>query len=99
MDVQYHLQYTPPNKALEHWPQGHWSLYQITGDEIANRIVFKEIVPEDQGPAFYKGPVIARHSWCGFVGCYHTLADASVAILKRTSEVEAHRLREAAKAA
>lgn len=98
MGTQFHITYSPPNSALEHWPQGCWSLYEITGDQIADRTVRKEIVVPADGAPYYKGDVIARHSWCGFVGCYHSLADTSAAILKRANETEARRLREITKA-
>lgn len=50
----YHIQWCPPN---EHWPRGGWSVYQITGDQIASRIVRDA-----------KGKVVERHSWCGYLG-------------------------------
>lgn len=51
---EYHIQYFGPNDV---WPKGGWSVYQITGDQIADRIIKDE-----------KGEVMERHSWCGYLG-------------------------------
>jgi hypothetical protein len=66
-EIQFHLTWNGPLEP--HWPRGSWSLYQITGDQIAQRIEFK------------RGKVVRRHSWCGYVGMYATLAEATRAIL------------------
>ena len=55
--------------ANDHWPNGGWSLYEITGDQIADRIAFDR-----------DGKVTARHSWCGFIGLFETLEDVRAAI-------------------
>ena len=52
-----------------HRPFGGWSVYRISGDEIAQRIEFDA-----------DGRVSARHGWCGYVGCFQTLDDAMTAI-------------------
>lgn len=61
----YHVQYDEPTEV---WPKGGWSVYHIDGDEIAERVVREKIVKPERGPAYYDGKVIARHSWCGFLG-------------------------------
>jgi hypothetical protein len=71
---EYHIQREAP--CLPHWPQGSWSLYQISGDQIADRTVRERINPN----GYYEGSVIARHSWCGYIGMYVTLAEAMAAI-------------------
>jgi hypothetical protein len=80
--AQYHLAFDPPFKnEYVDWSNGAWSVYRITGDQIANRIVFSEIVPPDRGrAAYYKGGIIARHSWCGYLGMFDTLEKAMKAI-------------------
>lgn len=71
MRSEYHIQRNEP--CLPHWPNGSWSVYRITGAEIADRTVRAEIVrPEHGGPAYYRGDVIARHSWCGYLGMTET---------------------------
>lgn len=67
---EYHIRCDEP--CLPHWPNGSWSVYRINGDEIADRVIRAEIVKPDDGPAFYKGEVIARHSWCGYLGMTET---------------------------
>jgi hypothetical protein len=64
--TQFHIQKDAP--CLPHWPNGAWSLYQITGDQIADRIIRKE------------GKVVARHSWCGYIGMFETLPELMTAI-------------------
>jgi hypothetical protein len=54
----FHIQFFPANDV---WPVGGWSVYQITGDEIADRIVKRD------------GKVVERHGWCGYVGIAPTL--------------------------
>ena len=70
MQTQYHIKRNDP--CLPHWPNGSWSVYQIDGDQIAERIVREKVVNDENG-AYYTGPVIARHSWCGFLGMTETL--------------------------
>lgn len=81
--MEFHLQFTPPSPSLEHWPKGIWALYQIGGDQIAERIIFKEIVEGKSGAPHYTGGIIARHSWCGYIGSFHTLAEAAAEIANR----------------
>lgn len=68
--AEYHLQHSGP--TLPHWPNGSWSVYQITGDQIAERVVRETVNPK----GWYEGGVIARHSWCGYLGMKEKLADA-----------------------
>lgn len=67
MSREYHIQQFQP--ILPHWPAGGWSLYNISGDAIAQRIKFDD-----------KGKVVMRHSWCGYIGCYETLPELMAAI-------------------
>lgn len=60
MNGSYHITYFPPNVS---WPNGGWSVYQITGDEIAQRIKFDA-----------DGKVTHRHSWCGYLGIAEKLS-------------------------
>lgn len=62
---QFHISSFPPN---DNWPRGGWSLYQITGDQIAQRTRVED------------GKIAARYSWCGFVGCFETLQEVMAAI-------------------
>lgn len=63
----YHLKRFGP--CPPHWPRGGWSLYQINGDQIAQRVKF--------GP---DGRATERHSWCGYLGIYETLPEVMAAI-------------------
>ena len=65
-DLSFHISWSGPYEP--HWPRGAWSVYQITGDEIAARV------------ERYKGSVIARHPWCGYIGLFETLPEVMVAI-------------------
>lgn len=69
-DKQFHITFTPPNKAMANWPKGFWALYEITGDQIAERIVR------------FEGKVIERHSWCGFIGGYNSIDEVAAEIKK-----------------
>jgi hypothetical protein len=84
MTMQYHITRDPP--CLPHWPNGAWSVYQISGDQIADRVVREEIVKPIDGPAFYKGKVIARHSWCGYLGMTETFDGVQKLIEKDQAE-------------
>lgn len=64
------------DKCEPHWPNGAWSVYAITGDQIADRIVREKVNPS----GYYEGKVIARHSWCGYLGMWEKLDDAVAAI-------------------
>lgn len=66
--MEFHLLYFPPNDV---WSNGGWSLYKISGDEIAARI------KKDA-----KGQIVERHPWCGFIGCFATLAEANKATMQ-----------------
>ena len=61
--AHYHIQWCEPNDV---WPKGGWSVYHITGDEIASRIKRDD-----------KGKVVERHSWCGYVGMFTTMAQVA----------------------
>lgn len=63
---QFHLSQFKPNDV---WPSGGWSLYQITGDQIAARIDIDE-----------RGQVARRDPWCGYVGTYATLEEVTAVI-------------------
>lgn len=81
--MEFHIQRDDP--CLPHWPRGAWSVYQINGDQIADRIVREKIEHPERGPAYYTGKVIARHSWCGYVGMFEKLADAMAEIERLAS--------------
>jgi hypothetical protein len=53
---QFHIQFSPPHA---NWPKGSWSLYEITGDEIAKRIGFGA-----------NGEVDRRDPWPGYLGTF-----------------------------
>ncbi len=65
--MQFHIEHFSPIKGT--LPNGGWSLYRITGDQIAERIEMDDA-----------GKVKERHSWCGYIGCYATLPDCMAAI-------------------
>lgn len=81
--MQFHITYNPPTPLNKNWPNGFWALYQINGDQIAERVVFKEIVKHENG-AYYKGGVIARHSWPGYVGGFGSLDEVMAKIAELT---------------
>jgi len=70
----FHLSWSDPIEP--HWPLGAWSVYRINGDQIADRVVRERVNPE----GYYEGKVIARHSWCGFLGMFKTLPEVVAAI-------------------
>ena len=78
--TQYHIQWCEPSDV---WPKGGWSLYCITGDEIASRVVWKEIDPR----GWYIGKPEWRHPWCGYVGMWETWAEVGEAIEKHSAEM------------
>lgn len=81
--TEYHLRFEGASKTeYVEWPEGTVSVYRMTGEQIADRTVRSEIVKPERGPAYYTGPVIARHSWCGYVGMFKTLDEAFDAIQK-----------------
>jgi len=101
--TEYHLRFEGASKTeYVEWPEGTVSVYRISGEQIADRTVYSEIVIPERGPAFYKGPVIARHSWCGYIGMFKTFAEAVAAIeqdreaQKRHDETQAARKHRAA---
>jgi hypothetical protein len=65
---QYHLSHFA---ATDPWPNGGWSVYKITGDQIAERI---EFAPRTSSIGTRKA--VRRDSWCGYLGIGETLADA-----------------------
>lgn len=69
-NASFHIQYFSP---LDNWPKGGWSVYKITGDQIAERIVRDS-----------SGSVIARHSWCGYLGICETLEGVAALIALNT---------------
>ena len=67
MNDSYHLDHFPPVPKL--WPHGGWSVYRITGDDIARRVGFDA-----------DGKVIRRDGWPGYLGSFRTLLDVVRAI-------------------
>lgn len=59
--AHYHVDWMDPTDV---WPNGAFGIYNITGDEIADRVVREKVNPA----GWYEGKVIARHPWCGFLG-------------------------------
>ena len=80
-DFSYHVQFCAPNDV---WPNGGWSVYQINGDQIADRIVRERINPK----GWYEGGVTHRHSWCGYLGMVETLEDAMEMIKRNKLDQE-----------
>jgi hypothetical protein len=80
MQAQYHI--TRDDPCLPHWPNGSWSVYQINGDQIADRIVREKVNPK----GYYEGGVIARHSWCGYLGMTETFDEVREMIEKDQTE-------------
>jgi hypothetical protein len=75
---QYHLSYFEPFKnEYVNWPDGGWSVYAINGDQIADRIIREKINSES---LCYEGKVIARRSWCGYLGTGRSLQEAMTLI-------------------
>ncbi len=74
-DMQFHVQHFDSNEV---WPKGGWSLYKIDGDEIANRTIRERVNPK----GWYEGEVIARHPWCGYIGCFDNLEQVMKAMEK-----------------
>lgn len=72
----YHIDSFGPTKP---WPKGGFSLYDITGDQIAERVVRAKVNMK----GWYEGEVIARHPWPGYVGLFETLAEVMKAIEER----------------
>lgn len=95
MSNEYHLRFDPPTNG--HWPDGAVTVYQITGSQIADREIRSEIIKPERGPAYYSGEVIARHSWCGYVGMFKTLPEAVAAIEKHRAEQTAMEAKQAAR--
>jgi hypothetical protein len=58
VQAQYHITRDDPCKP--NWPKGAWSVYAITGDQIAERVIWQEYNLERGYP---KGKVVWRHSW------------------------------------
>lgn len=85
MQTQYHIAHEDPCEP--HWPNGSWSVYQINGDQIADRVVRERVNPK----GFYEGEVIARHSWCGYLGMCETFDGVREMIEKHEAEQSARR--------
>lgn len=75
----FYLSWDCPNDV---WPKGGWGLFQIDGDQIADRTVRERVNPK----GWYEGKVIARHSWPGYVGMFETLPEVMAAIEKAKAE-------------
>lgn len=80
MTESYHIDHFGPCEP--HWPKGGWAIYRISGDEIADRVVRERVNPL----GFYEGDVIARHSWCGYLGIRETLEEV-LEVIKTASSV------------
>jgi hypothetical protein len=87
MQAQYHI--TRDDPCEPHWPNGSWSVYRISGDQIADRIVRNEVVKPTDGTPYYQGAVIGRHSWCGYLGMTETFDGVRDMIEKDQAEQEA----------
>jgi hypothetical protein len=80
MRAEFHLQKNAPN---EHWPNGAWSLYQITGEQIAERTIWT--ATEVEGQRHRKYEIAERWPWPGYVGMFTTLAEATAEIERLTT--------------
>jgi hypothetical protein len=72
--MQFHIQKDEPN---ENWPLGAWSLYQITGAEIAERTIWERI----EG----KLTITERWPWNGYIGMFVTLDEVMKEIERLTA--------------
>ncbi len=88
----FHIQWSGPCEP--HWPQGAWPVYQIDGDQIADRVVRERVNPK----GYYEGKVIARHSWCGYLGMFKTLPEVMAAIEAAKPNDQADKRRAAGRA-
>lgn len=89
MQIQYHI--TRDDPIEPHWPNGAWSVYRINGDQIADRIVFESVNVEK---GHYEGKVIARHSWCGYLGMTETFEGVQKIIEGDRADQEAQAARD-----
>lgn len=64
--MEFHITRFGPN---EHWPKGGWSIYRITGEEIASRVKFDGT-----------GKVTERHAWSGYLGTFVTLEEVAAVL-------------------
>jgi hypothetical protein len=71
MTIEFHLAQFGPTKP---WPNGGWSLYRITGEDIASRTIWER---KESGLE-----ITERWPWPGFIACFTTLAEASAAMEK-----------------
>lgn len=67
--MEFHLQKHAPNA---NWPDGAWSLYRITGEQIAERTRWER----QDG----KHVITERWPWFGYIGMFTTLQQAVAAI-------------------
>jgi hypothetical protein len=74
-DGQYHI--SRFDGPTDPWPRGGWSLYRISGDEIAQRIKFNEANTK----------VVRRNPWCGYISTFETLDEVMAAIEADRDEV------------
>lgn len=72
--MEYHLTKFPANNV---WPNGGWSVYAISADEISMRIKRND-----------QNDVIERHAWSGFIGCFENLRHVSAAIAQHQQDTE-----------
>lgn len=59
---EYHIAQFGPTSV---WPEGGWSLFEITGAQIAERTIWEHKDGKYQ--------IAERWPWPGFVGCFSTL--------------------------
>jgi hypothetical protein len=78
---QYHIQWCAPNDV---WPKGGWSVFRITGDEIASRTIWEGYNHEKGYPT---GKVEWRHSWPGYIGMVATLPAVAGLIDEEAREI------------
>lgn len=93
MQLQYHI--TRDDPIEPNWPKGAWSVYRINGDQIADRIVRESVNPN----GYYEGKVIARHSWCGYLGTTETFEGVQKIIEGDRADQEAQAARDKKRAA
>jgi hypothetical protein len=84
----YHLNFFGPLKSeYVDWPANSVSVYHISGEQIADRIIRAELVKHDRYGGYYRGEVIARHPWPGYLGCFKSLTDAAELITEHRAYV------------
>lgn len=70
---EFHLIQHEPSGS---WPDGSWSLYEITGEQIAERTRWER---KEDG----KHVISERHGWFGYIGMFTKLTDAVAAMQEK----------------